>query len=182
MKNIYIVGVPRAGKSTLSKLIKEKYPIYNQFSFEATRNGFIDSQPELHMENRNSEARKTILPKHLLSFSKWNSTILYCPSLVEGDFCSIQELYELVDENDLIICLGLGCRSVEEIVSGIKQNDKEDDYTKEWSEEKLASHFHDITEKDKINYEFCIKNGIDYYDTYLDREKKFEGILNKISQ
>ena len=38
MKNIYIVGVPRSGKSTLAKLIKEKYPIYNQFSFEAIRN------------------------------------------------------------------------------------------------------------------------------------------------
>ena len=58
MKNIYIIGVARTGKSTLSKLIKEKYPVYNQISFEAIRNGFIESQPDLNMDNRNSEARK----------------------------------------------------------------------------------------------------------------------------
>ena len=82
MKNLYIVGIPRAGKSTLSKLIKDKYPIYNQFSFEAIRNGFIESQPELNMGNRNSEARKNILPKHFIAFSYWNKEILSSPSLV----------------------------------------------------------------------------------------------------
>ena len=34
-------------------MIKEKYPIYNQLSFEAIRNGFIETQPELNMDNRN---------------------------------------------------------------------------------------------------------------------------------
>ena len=29
MKSIIILGVPRSGKSTLAKMIKEKYPIYN---------------------------------------------------------------------------------------------------------------------------------------------------------
>lgn len=60
MKNIYIIGTPRSGKTTLARLIKEKYPIYNQISFEAVRNGFIETQPELNMNNRNSLARKNI--------------------------------------------------------------------------------------------------------------------------
>ena len=46
MKNIYIIGVPRTGKSTLSKLIKAKYPEFNIVSFEAVRNGFIKAFPE----------------------------------------------------------------------------------------------------------------------------------------
>ena len=58
MKNIIITGVARSGKTTLSKLIKEKYPKYNIISFEAIRNGFIKSHPDLRMGNRNSEARK----------------------------------------------------------------------------------------------------------------------------
>ena len=43
MKNIYVVGVARSGKSTLTRLIKERFPMYNQFSFEAIRNGFIET-------------------------------------------------------------------------------------------------------------------------------------------
>ena len=182
MKNIYIVGVPRAGKSTLSRLIKEKYPVYNQFSFEAIRNGFIESQPDLNMGNRNSDARKNILPKHFTTFAYWNSEILSCPSLVEGDFCTIEELHNLINEKDLIICLGLGCRSIEDIVKGIKENDSENDYTKDWSEEKLYSHFHDIVEKDKYNYDYCIKNNIKYYDTYINRKETFDKILNLIKE
>ena len=66
MKNIIITGIPRSGKTTLSKLIKEKYPEYNIISFEAIRNGFIKSQPGLKMGNRNSEARKEILPDFIM--------------------------------------------------------------------------------------------------------------------
>lgn len=61
MKNIYIVGIPRSGKSTLSKMIKSKYPEMNIISFEAIRNGFIKSQPDLNMGNRHSKARQEIL-------------------------------------------------------------------------------------------------------------------------
>ena len=67
MKNIFIIGVPRSGKSSLSKLIKKNYPIYNQLSFEAIRNGFIETQPELNIGNRTSDARRTILPKHIVT-------------------------------------------------------------------------------------------------------------------
>lgn len=155
MKNIYIIGVARTGKSTLSKLIKEKYPVYNQISFEAIRNGFIESQPDLNMDNRNSEARKNILPKHITTFSSWNNKILSVPTLIEGDFCSVSKLLSLLDENDFIICLGNGCRNIEEIIKGIRENDK-------------------------INYDYCIKNNIKYYDTYINRDKIFRQILNDI--
>ena len=181
MKNIYIVGVPRAGKSTLSKMIKERYPIYNQISFEAVRNGFMESQEELDMGNRNSDARKNILPKHITTFAYWNNKMLGAPSLVEGSFCSIEELLKLVSEDDLIICLGLGCRSIEEVVEGIKKHDSEKDYTSDWSYEQLKLHFRDTKENDKLNYEFCLKNNIKYYDTFENRDKVFEDIIQSLN-
>lgn len=180
MRNIYIIGVPRSGKSTLSKLIKKQNPVYNQISFEAIRNAFIESQSELNMGNRNSSARKNILPKHIVSFSSWNNKILSTPTLVEGSFCTIDVLSNLVDKNDLIICLGLGCRNIDQIVSGIKKNDKEDDYTKTWTDEQIKKHFYDIEINDKINYDYCLKNDINYYDTYENRNKVFEKILSDI--
>lgn len=181
MKNIYIVGVPRSGKTSLARIIKEKYPVYNQIVFEAVRNGFIDTQAELNMEDRTSEARKIILPKHIVTMASWNNKISNNPTLVEGSFCTVQQLFDLVSSDDLIICLGLGCRSLDEIVSGIIENDSDDDYSKSWSFEKLKKHFYNIEEEDKNNYDFCMSNSIKYYDTYLDREKVFSEVLNYIS-
>ena len=180
MKNIFIIGVPRSGKSTLSKMIKETYPEYNQLSFEAIRNAFCEAQPELNMGNRNSEARKNILPKHIITLAHWNKEILHNPTLIEGDFCKIDELNNLLTEEDTIICLGLGCRSIDEIVSGIKENDSDEDYTKEWNEEQIKKHFYDIVDSDKYNYDYCINNNIKYYDTYENRKEIFEEIINNI--
>ena len=182
MKNIYVVGVARSGKSTLTRLIKERFPMYNQFSFEAIRNGFIETQPELKMNNRHSKARKEILPKHIVTFANWNSHFLHSPSLIEGTFCTVEELYNLLDENDYIICLGLGCKQIEEIARGVKMHDTNDDYTKEWTEEQIKAHFYDIPYVDQKNYEFCQENNIDYFDTFENREEVFDEILKRISK
>lgn len=179
MKNIYIIGVPRTGKTTFSKLLKSKYPVMNVISFEALRNGFIKTLPELNMGNRNSKARKEILPDFLVEFAKWNSTISNFGSIIEGDFCDIKTLKELTNE-DVIICLGFGKKSLDEVIDGIKAHDKADDYTKEWSLEKLKNHFYDIVEKDEENYNFCNDHNIPYFDTFDNREEVFSNILNFI--
>ena len=123
---------------------------------------------------------KNILPKHITTFSSWNNKILSVPTLIEGDFCLVSKLSSLLDENDLLICLGNGCRNIEEIINGIRENDTDSDYTKSWSDEKIKQHFYDIVENDKINYDYCLKNNIKYYDTYINRDKIFRQILNDI--
>ena len=125
------------GKTTLTKKIKEKYPNYNLFSFEAIRNAFIESQPNLNMENRNSQARKEILPKHFITFAKWNAEITCNPSLIEGSFCNIKELKDFIEDDSIIICLGLGCINIDEFAKNVIKYDKENDYTKKWSLEKI---------------------------------------------
>lgn len=84
MKNIFIVGVPRSGKSTLTKMLARELNNYNIISFEAIRNGFIKSQPDLEMNNRNSDARKEILPSFILEFINWNKRILDVGNIIEG--------------------------------------------------------------------------------------------------
>lgn len=182
MKNIYIVGVPRTGKSTLAKLIKFNYPQFNLISFEAIRNGFIKSQPNLEMGNRNSVARQEIFPIFLFEFVHWNNVFSNYGNLIEGDFSSIEKIVKNTDENDFIICLGFNKRNIEEIIKGIIKYDKDTDYTKNWSEEKIRKHFYDICEKDKENYDLCSRYNINYYDTYENREEVFSNIISLIKE
>lgn len=182
MKNIYIIGVPRAGKTTLTKLIKQEIPQINLISFEAIRNGFIKSQPELNMENRNSEARKEILPSFIYEFVNWNEEITKYNTLIEGDFAGIESIIKNTSEQDIIICLGFNGRSIEEIIDGIIKNDTETDYTKHWSREQIEAHFYDNVQKDIENIENCKKYNISYYDTYENRQETFLKIVNGIKQ
>ena len=182
MKNIFIVGVPRTGKTTLTKLIKKELPQINLISFEAIRNGFIKSQPELNMGNRNSSARQKILPDFIFEFVNWNEKFSNYNNLIEGDFTDIESIVKNTDEDDMIICLGFSGRRIDEIIDGIIRNDSNHDYTKNWTEDKIKNHFYDIVEKDKENIENCKKYNIKYYDTYENRQDVFFEILNFIKE
>lgn len=180
MKNIYIIGVPRSGKSTLSKIIKSKYPEMNIISFEAIRNGFIKAQPNLNMGNRNSNARQEILPPFVVEFIYWNYAITGFGNIVEGSFTDVKTIKSLVDNESIIICLGFGQRNIDEIINEMKKHDDENDYTKHWTEEQIKKHFYDITEKDTENYKLCKDFNIEYFDTFNNREDVFLKILDYI--
>ena len=182
MKNIYIIGVPRTGKTTLTKLIKKEIPQVNLISFEAIRNGFIKSQPELNMENRDSEARKVILPSFICEFVNWNEEITNYNTLIEGDFANIECIIKNTRDQDIIICLGFNGRSLEKIIDGIIKNDTETDYTKHWTRDQIEAHFYDIVQKDIKNIENCKKYNISYYDTFENRQEIFLRIVNSIKE
>lgn len=182
MKNIYIIGVPRTGKSTLSKMIKLKYPSMNLISFEAVRNGFIKSQPNLDMGNRKSDARQNILPQFLVEFVYWNNIITGYGNIVEGSFSNVDTIKKLINGEDIVICLGLGKRKIETIIEEMRKHDKENDYTKNWTDEQIKKHFYDITEKDRENDEPSQKLDIEYFDTFQNREEVFSNILEYLDK
>ncbi len=181
MKNIFIVGVPRSGKTTLARMIKARYPEYNYISFEALRNGFIKALPELDMGNRNSDARKLVMPSFILEYAKWNSVITGLPTLVDYAFSSIEVLCENMGDDDAIICLGYGGRSIDEVVGMIKENSLEKDYTYDWDIDKIKTHFHDMILDDKKNMMECERLGIRYYDTSR-REESLEEVMRDIAR
>lgn len=171
MGNIYIVGAPRSGKSTLARMISAKQPEINLISFEAVRNGFIKSQPELDMGNRESAARREILPEFVFEFLQWNEKMTGRPNLMEGSFMQVEDLVKHVRDDDRIICLGFGGRKLAEVAKQVLVHTKEGDYLYGCSEEKFCQHFYDLEENDWVNMEFCQKNGIKYYDTFENREE-----------
>lgn len=182
MKNIYIIGVPGTGKTTLAHLLKEAYPAFNLISFEAVRNAFMKTQPELQMDNRESLTRQEILPSFLIEFLNWNKVFTSYGNILEGDFITIEKLVNYVQKEDIILCLGFSKRSLKEISQGIKSHDREEDYTKDWSIEKIEKHFYNLEATDAANYEACKKYHIPYYDTYEERQATFEKIIKDLKE
>ena len=169
--NVYIIGVPTAGKSTLAKMIKERLPQFNVVSFEAVRNGFMKAQPELDMGNRQSVARKEILPRFMVEFVEWNEWMTGHPTLVEGSFASVQEVIGLVRKEDLVICLGYGGMALADVAKQAIRMAGPESYLYGRTEAEFAKHFYDLTETDQENKEYCEKNQIPYFATVDEREK-----------
>ena len=92
MKNIYILGVPRSGKTTFSILLKKELEDYSLISLDAVRNAFHYSLPELEMINRQSYSRKNILPRYIAEFVRWNHDISKNACIVEGGIINLDDI------------------------------------------------------------------------------------------
>lgn len=179
---IYIVGVPTAGKSTLARMTKKRFLQVNVVSFEAVRNGFMVSQPELRMGERESEARREILPKFLVEMAEWNAKLTQSVTVVEGSFAKVEDVCRLMKDDDLVICLGYGGRGLDEVAKLAIQKASEDSYLYRRTVEEFKGHFYDLVEDDQANLEFCLQNNVPYYDTAEERAKKLEKVLGLIGE
>lgn len=180
MGNIYIVGVPRSGKSTLAKMICAVKPELNLISFEAVRNGFIYTQPELKMDERNSKARKEILPQFMFEFALWNVKMTGRATVVEGSFADMETVARSAKGDDQIVCLGFGGRNLDAVADKVLACTEEGDYIFGCPKEKFLQHFYDLETTDRANMKFCQEANLNYYDTFLERPKVLQGIVNKV--
>lgn len=175
--SVYVIGVPASGKSTLARMLKQKIPQLNVFSFEAIRNGFIKSQPELDMGNRNSAARKDILPRYMVEFAEWNDKMTGNSTLVEGSFINVEQLSQLIREKDIMVCLGYGGMKLEEVAEGAINNASSKSYLFGKTKEEFMEHFYDLADNDQMNQRFCMNNNIPYFVTVGDRNAELQKVV-----
>ncbi len=178
--NIYIVGAPTAGKSTLVRLLKQQIPRLNVISFEAVRNAFMRAQPELAMDDRDSDARRRILPEFLVEFATWNSKMTGDCSVVEGTFAKAEIVASLINDGDLLVCLGYGGRDLATVAKIAIAKADAQSYLYGKTEEEFMQHFYDLVDDDQANMEFCQKNQLLYYDTAEVREEVLQQVVELI--
>ncbi len=184
--NVYIVGVPTSGKSTLAKILKQEIPEFNVVSFEAVRNGWMKVEPELDMGNRESRGRKEILPGFMVEFARWNAKMTGGPTLVEGSFASVEEVMKLLaednEERNMVICLGYGGMKLEEVAKCAIAKANAESYLQGRTEEEFKRHFYDLEDSDRKNQEFCEKYDVPYFVTVENREERLREIVEKVQR
>ena len=79
MKNILIMGIGRAGKTTLSNMIKEKYPQYNLIHSDSIKWALIRSEgkEQYYRENVKEQKQKEVW----IHFRKWAITAKTCKEI-----------------------------------------------------------------------------------------------------
>lgn len=180
MKNVFIGGVSRSGKSTLSQKLYHKLG-YSVFELDTIVHSFTKIFPELGISEKDKE--------HLdQNFAPFAYEMLKCCDkdrkygnikvVINGFQLSPKTIanFELVD-NMIVIYLGMNGVSAEEMLKNLKETQTEGDWTLKYSDEQLLKTCQKLIDRSNIIEEQCKEFGFLYFDTSTNREAVLEKIF-----
>lgn len=188
MKNILIMGIGRAGKTTLSKMLKDKISSYNLIHSDSLKWAMIRAKDQEEYYRENVDKQKEFehgeyFQRTLLEF--FNSSIRKDKNkygyILESGQLHPKIVSEMIDfENTIVVCLGLGDYSIDDMVELCIKHDTPEDWTYGLSREYLRKHAKDWYEANEMLKVECPKYGIKYYDTSKNRLEILNMIMEEI--
>lgn len=180
-QNVIILGAARSGKSTLAYMLHKKYN-YSIISIDSFVSALRDTFPELGITHSNTENKFKLLPPFVFSYMK--KIINEYPEekfVLEGWHVYPKDIKELFrDLNVKIVCLGYTKISSTDVLNIIRENEKENTYTKRMSDEEVNELILKHIEYSKMLEKQCEEYNIKFYDTSFNRENVLNDIINYI--
>lgn len=187
-KNILIMGIGRAGKTTLSKMIKDQVNSYNLVHSDSLKWAMIRA------ENKESYYRENVDKQKEFEHSEYFQRILleYFNAQIRKDnkrYRTILEsgqlhpkiVHEMINfDNTIVICLGLGNMQIEDMINQCIKYDTEESWTYNLPVEYLRKHAEDWYLANEMLKRECPKYGIKYIDTSANRKEVLENIMKEL--
>ena len=183
--NIIIAGVPRAGKSTVSHMLFEKYG-YQHVSMDSIIAGFEKCFPETGVSTYQGLSSLETLRVISSKMEPFVRAMLDSGEYDEFTPGMVLDMYQLLPEDYDRYIRGANCEIVYFITSDVtpeerfivqKKYDTEKDYTFYKSDEELREGAEYIVEQSILIKEQCKKYGLRYYETAREREVVFQQFL-----
>ena len=183
MKNIIIGGTVRAGKTTLANLIYKKFKC-SKVESDTIVNAFDKVFPELGITHKKASlAREKYEPFLFEVLNGFCRDLKYCSNITvfPGSQFLPENLsrYEKLDKF-VVIFLGVNAESPEELLKVIRKNDTENDWTHKKDDEWMLRFCKNIIDESNILQKECEKYGFYYFNTFYDREKVLDEILELV--
>lgn len=190
MKNILIMGIGRAGKTTLSRMLKDKYNNYSLIHSDSLKWGMIRAKNKEKYYRENVDKQKDF--EHSEYFQRtllelFNSLILKDDKkygyILESGQLHPKIVKEMIDfNNTIVVCLGLGNLNIIDMVELCLEHDTPKDWTFGLSKEYLIKHASDWFSANEMLKKECPKYKIKYYDTSKNRIECLNKILSDIEK
>lgn len=185
--NIIITGVPRAGKTTLCRMLMRHG--YTHISMDALIAGFEQCYPETGIntyQDLSSMETLCVISKKIAPFIR---------AMIEGEYSGYEgeravfDVYQLLPEDYTKHLAPLNCTAywigssdctADERFEILKANDTEQHYTFYKSETELREGCGYIVEQSRLLKQECEKYGLPYSDTTYSRDTILNMILSNI--
>ena len=194
MKHLIVAGVPRAGKSTLSRRIVKEWG-WQHVSMDAVIAGFEQCFPETGVDTGLSVNRgKTSLEILCTISGKMAPFLRTMTSPEEYDQQNgpmVIDMYQLLPEDFIRCGLSSTCRilylltgdlSPEERFAIQKNYDTPEDYTYSLSDEERMEGCHCLVEQSRLIQAQCQRYKLPWVETARNREQVFAQIMARLKQ
>lgn len=181
MKNIIIIGRPRAGKSTLANMIADKYK-YQIIRTDTIRQTFADIYPDLKIDKYTAiqNEKFQMFCKEFLYLNIIEARNKY-GFVLEGCEIYVNDCKKLYDnEDNLIYVLAQKDIKPEEMAKNMKNNDTKKDWTYGKNYEELLEYCKASIKKAEIIEKECKKYGLKFFDTAKNRKSVLDKIMKDI--
>lgn len=183
--NIIIAGVPRAGKSTVSRLLSKRYG-YQHVSMDSIIAGFERCFPETGVSTYQGLSSMETLRVISGKMAPFVRAMLDSGEYDEAEPGMVLDMYQLLPEDYDRYVRGAECEIAFFITSDVtpeeryriqKRYDTEKDYTFFKSDEELREGAEYIVEQSILFREQCKKYGLPYYETARERDRAVQRFL-----
>ena len=181
MKNIIILGHARSGKTTLSKMIANRFN-YNLLTFDNLVTSFQKCFPQIGIRHTYSKENSEILSPFVVKLVNCMvSNYPERPHIFEGSHVFPENIHNKLDKEKFkIICLGCPSLTNIEFLNSIRKFDTEDEWTNGLKDEELLSFCSKWVETCKALSSQCKKINIAFFDTSNHRQKTLEAIVSQL--
>lgn len=186
-KHIIIAGVPRAGKSTVSKLVSKKFG-YQHISMDAIIAGFEKNFPETGINTEADMSSLDILYHISHKIAPFIQSMIADGDYDECDYGMVIDIYQLLPEDYIKYIDGYKCDifyfgtadcTKEERFKILKKYDTPRDYTYYISDDENFEGCGYLVEQSNLIKAECKKYGLPYFETSHDREKIIEQFIEQ---
>lgn len=197
MKNIIIAGIPRSGKTTLSKKLFRELRNYNLIQQDIIETAVFKMYKNNFAKIEGNEFEKTVninisevsrIAKELLwnIYNDSNKDDKNIGIIVDTFDINMEELKEYQDKGDIVIVLGCSKLTQEQFLNNVRKYDTPNDRTYYLGDFSLSMELEYYVKKTKEDKNKCQELGLTYIDTSHDRDiqldKAFEIIKEKLKQ
>lgn len=183
MKNIILLGVPRAGKSTFAKMLVKEFPSYNILQDDAIVGAYLSASEELQRKSQqDKDYTKITLNMGLareISKKTFEYSIKYEPKLnylLDTKSLSVEEAYQYKQDGNIVIVFGYPKITAEECFHNILEYDTEEDWTYIEPGWRLMRYCKAYTEDSKKFEKDAKKFHLKFVDTSYNRK----AVLNEL--
>ena len=171
-----LLGISRAGKSTFSNMLHEKY------SYNIIHADMIKASYQKHIDNKTSLELKNNIDYRLFIKDIFYHEVKYNKTNCVIDTVDIfpEDITDSDKKNYLIYFFGYLNIEWEELIDIWKKTDLE--FTKKFTEEELIAKAKRGIENSKMIKDKCEKYGLVFIDTAYNRDETFKKLLSNIDK
>lgn len=188
MKNIVLLGAPKAGKSTFARMIMEKFPKYHLIDGDMIGLGYSRAVFEKARDEQIGDSIKFTVDCDFnlnVAMKIFQAFVENYPNfgfIFQSDYLSPEYAKKYLSKDNIVLILGYPNANIETILHHWKKGESKYDFGRGFSIEDKKELAKDYIDMSKCWLESAQTLGLKFVDTSYDRKEALKDLLDYVDE